>query len=279
MKLRYNLYDEFDHLISSDDSIFHYTKRAIAIERILYEKNYILSSLTTTNDPFEYKSKMIGTSGWGWHEGMENKQLEMLKILDGLLKTNIQFISSCSNSFDGETLVSHGCIKSRMWAQYGENHEGVCLVFSKEKLLKSVRNACDDKKYMFWEGSVDYKEYVADHAGYGSVPVNGDTFDTRSPVDVALDHICSHYHELLFRKQRDYKDEDEYRIVVLHKNHPSEFCSPLELKVTDFLVGIILGDRFPKAYLPTIISISNDLDVKFKKLHWGKGEYILLNGQ
>lgn len=278
MKLRYNHFDNFDHLISSDDSIFHYTKTATAIERILYERKYIFSSLMTTNDPFEYKSKMIGASGWGWNKETETKQHQMFKILDRLLGRNTQFISCCSNSFNEKGLVSHGCIKSRMWAQYAESHRGVCLVFSKVKLLESVKNVCADKKLEFWEGSIDYKEYVENQAGYRSVSINGDTFDARSPVDVALDHICSHHRELLFRKQRDYKDEDEYRVVVLNKDHSSEFCSPLELTVTDFLVGIILGDRFPKPYLPTITSIANDLGVEFKKLHWEGAEYILLNG-
>lgn len=278
MKLRYSLSDKFNDLISSNDSVFHYTKKATAIEKILYKKSYLLSSLATTNDPSEYKSKMIGASGWGWHEGMENKQHEMFKILDRLLNKNTQLISCCSNSFDGKELVSHGCIKSRMWAQYGENHGGVCLIFSKDKLLRSLRNVCSDKKLIFWEGSVDYKEYVAGHGGYRSVSVNGDTFNTRTPVEVALDHICSHHRELLFRKQSDYKDEDEYRIVVLNTDYSSA-CSPLELRVTDFLAGIILGDRFPEVYLPTINSISNNLDIEFKKLHWEKGEFILFNGK
>ena len=43
MKLRYNKEDDFINYISSDDAIFHYTQRVVAIEKILYENQFKFS--------------------------------------------------------------------------------------------------------------------------------------------------------------------------------------------------------------------------------------------
>ena len=36
-------------------------------------------------------------------------------------------------------MIRKGYEKSRMWSQYGQNHEGICLVFSKKSLLEIIK--------------------------------------------------------------------------------------------------------------------------------------------
>jgi len=165
-----------------------------------------------------------------------------------------------------------------MWSQYGENHEGVCLAFSREKLFKLIQEKYKYDEYLLYEGEVEYKDYVNDHSWHDSVTVDCDTFDNMTPFDVAIEHISKFQRELLFRKQLDYKDENEFRVVAMYKKESTSVFEVPEFEVSKCLLGIILGDRFPKAYIPSITKLSNKLNIKYRRLHWESGEYHLLSG-
>jgi len=64
MKLKNNDGDDFLSLISEEDAVFHYTRRTVALEKILHDDCFKLSLLVNANDPHEYKNKMIGAGGW-----------------------------------------------------------------------------------------------------------------------------------------------------------------------------------------------------------------------
>jgi len=277
LKLRKDSEDEFLNKISSDDAVFH-SRKSIVMEKILYSDTCKLSSLSNTNDPHEYTNKMIGAGGWGWDEEVIKKKRQMFNVLDQLLERNTSFFSCCANVFDGELLKKHGCLKSRMWSQYGENHEGVCLVFSKKLLSAVIQEKYTSDNYFIYEGDVEYKEYVNAYSRHDSVSIGGDTFDDKSPFEVAIDHITKYQKELFFRKQLDYKDEKEYRVIVMYKKEPDSNLDVPAFNVSRCLLGIILGDRFPKTYIPTIVALAGKLDFKYRRLHWASGEYYLLSG-
>jgi hypothetical protein len=240
MKLRYNKADNFIDYISSEDALFHYTQRAVALENILYKNSFKFSYLRNTNDPYEYKDKLIGAAGWCWDDATIKNINETEKIIDNLLTEQTLFISFCANKFEGKILKSHGFLKSRMWSQYGENHKGICLVFSKEKLSKLLRNQFVSEKHMIFEGDVEYKEYINDDSGHDSLSVDHNTFDENTPETIVFKHVEKYHRELLFRKQRDYKDEQEYRFVILlMDDHLLSTTEPL-FTVNDCLKSIFL---------------------------------------
>lgn len=276
MKLRYNKEDEFLKSISGDDAVFHYTRRSTALERILFDDCFKFSSLVNANDPYEYKNKMIGAGGWSWDNAVEKKVDETCKVLDKLLEEKVSFISCCSNTIENNLLRSHGCLKSRMWSQYSENHEGICLALSKENLINLIREKYKEDMYSTYQGYVSYKEYVNENSGHNSIEINCDTFDNNTPIDVAIKHIDRYQRELLFRKQLDYGDEHEYRVIVLRKDYGVDATVIPEFEVSKCLIGVILGDRFPKVYTPAIDKLSKDMGFEYRKLHWESGEYFLL---
>ncbi len=83
MKLVDHYYSERDFidLVSSTDAIFHYTRRAIAVEKILPENRFKFSHFRNSTDPYEYKSKLTGAVGWGWDKPTESKIRETMTIL------------------------------------------------------------------------------------------------------------------------------------------------------------------------------------------------------
>jgi hypothetical protein len=275
MKLRNNTVDEFLTSISAHDAVFHYTRNSTALEKILFEDCFKFSSFADANDPHEYKDKMIGDGGWGWEE-VRDKADKTCEVLDKLLK-DVSFISCCANFFEYGSLKTLGALRSRMWSQYGENHKGICLVFSKEKLISLLREKYKDEMYLFYQDDVDYKEYLYENSEYDSIEINSDSFDGKTPDSIAVDHFEKYKRELLFIKQLDYIDEHEHRIVARRKESGIGTIAPPEFKVSKCLIGVILGDRFPEAYMPTIDKLSKDIGFEYRQLHWESGGYFLLN--
>ncbi|MCD6224260.1 MAG: DUF2971 domain-containing protein, partial [Deltaproteobacteria bacterium] len=160
MILRYNNPSEFLDFISSEDALFHYTKKNIVFENILYRDCFKLSNFKNTNDPQEYKANLIGASGWGWKKSTQSQIHQTLKIIDNIIKKQTGFASFCANKYKNTQLQSHGFLKSRMWSQYGEGHEGICLVFSKKNIIDTITKSTNDQELIFLKQEIKYRNYI-----------------------------------------------------------------------------------------------------------------------
>jgi len=148
----------FDEYIKTDDALFHYTRTAIAIEKMLYKKELKLPLLNGTNDPREYKGNiLIGFGGEGPLRQHINKTFDcyrkVQKAINVILKSQCRVACFCSNekpilvldnerTQEDEYACSPGWSKSRMWSQYGDNHYGICLVFFKKALIERAEGSC-----------------------------------------------------------------------------------------------------------------------------------------
>jgi hypothetical protein len=110
-----------------------------------------------------------------------------------------------------EEPLERGWAHPRMWAHYGGDHAGACLVFDKKKLGVAFRNALTARGKMT-AGPVTYSDlnpaltraFVVDMAEV-----------ERLGVDQAIDaHAKAHLHTLLFTKLLDWATELEYRFVL-----------------------------------------------------------------
>lgn len=242
--------EELTNFLNSDDAIFHYTKRDTAINYILDTKKLKLNLLKNTNDPYEYKRKAIISCF------IESEENEKKDFKDDSLEDIIQntlFSSFCMNSENIQ-----GYEKPRMWSQYGENHGGVCLVFSKELLLQTIKA----------EFSKNYEIY-AEKINYQITPLDALT-------GVPIEYIIDNYENIFFQKHKDYRDEDEFRIVLVQKNKEDSFSSELFIDISNSLKLIILGDNFPKVNLPTIEHLTYKLGIDYKKLLWEDDQYYMV---
>lgn len=271
MKLRFNNDDEITKFIDSEDALYHFTRKDAAIESILNGSVLKLGSFRKSNDPQEYKRRLTSAGGWGWDENCAKQVANITNSIDDIIKSS-GFLSFCQNRYEDDALVDHGCLKSRMWSQYGGGHSGVCLVFSKELLLTQLNHQFK-KTLTVFTGNVKYKDpYIS--RSKDSLSINSDDLDGKDNISIAHDYVDSRYKEVFFQKQEDYKDENEFRVITIDKNGGnanSEYVS-----ITTCLKAIILGDSFAKVYKPTIKELSDRLNVPFRKLHWEKNVYILL---
>jgi hypothetical protein len=248
---------ELSDFLNSDDAIFHYTKKETAMEYILNDKKLKFGFFHSTNDPYEYKKRL--TPAFGWGDINESLYLKSMHLIDNTIQ-NTAFLSFCVNS------DNKGYEKPRMWSQYGQNHSGICLVFSKESLIKTIKNELSQDNLDYHE-NVNYKEIDSE-----SLNIEDNNLTEN---EIILNHIKQNHKNIFFQKHLDYKDENEFRIILVQKNENNRFKDIL-IDISDSLKFIILGDRFPDVYLPTIKDLTSKLNINCKKLHWEHNQYFLL---
>jgi hypothetical protein len=271
MKLKYKDQDDVTKFISSKNALYHFTSKETAIEQILYNQNLRFGDFNLTNDPQEYKSKLTDAIGYGWDDEHHDKISIITKYIDELIKSS-GFISMCQNRYEKAELVEEGCLKSRMWSQYGGNHSGICLVFCKEILLQEIQHAIDSEHKLLAK-KIEYKDPSSTRTN-SSLSVNGYELNSISPSITAENYIFDSQDIVFFQKQPDYKDENEFRIVAVGKR--DNVASGTMIKISNSLKAIILGDAFPKVYLPSIKALSAKMSIPYRKLHWENSEYFLL---
>lgn len=271
MILRYNHEDEIISLLSSDDALYHFTKKETAIEKIWNSRLLRFGSFGLTSDPHEYKPRMTSVSGWGWDESLEKKLPTITRLIDEKIKSS-GFLAFCQNRFENDKVTEQGCLKSRMWSQYGANHTGICLVFSKQNLLQEIKKTHSESHFIFLD-TVKYQNLHKSRAR-GSLSIDGGDLDNSSVDEFVHNHIETSYEQIFFSKQPDYQDENEFRVVILAKG--GEPSNGVLIDISLSLKVVVLGDAFPDVYLPTIYKLSEKTMVPFRKLHWENGQFFLL---
>ncbi len=243
------------------------------LESILYNGILKLSILSRTDDPQEYNTWMIGLVGWSIPDIIVNNDYPYTKTaVNNIIKNNAFIICFCTNAdvkiedeYDEiDEKKQLGYFKSRMWSQYGDHHKGICLVFSKKSLLKEVLAKYPRAKYSM----VDYSYF--DGLDPAAITLDSSKL-TSNYSEAALTHIESNFDKIFFTKNFDYKDESEFRIVVIDQKETNEFK---EINIRKCLKGVILGDNLPDSYLPSFKIYKRKFSVK--KLKWNNGRYLLL---
>ncbi|MEX1013536.1 MAG: DUF2971 domain-containing protein [Candidatus Paceibacterota bacterium] len=243
------LIDELIKRDSKRELVAHYTKREIVVENILPDFKLKFSSLNNSNDPAEYILKI--TSAF-LNEDFNPE--EVFKELDKYLVNNIYTFCTCLSHKENKnlkiSLSSFG--KPKMWAHYGQNHEGICLVFNKKRLNHEIRESLNKE---IWSKEIDYSEKeisISKKSPYSISIIN------KNKKEEILKHLDDHYEELLFRKKKDWESEKEFRWAFFEK----EEISLIEFK--DSLVAVVLGGN----------ELSKDLRKYHKEFNRKKNKHI-----
>lgn len=236
--------------------IAHYTKLEIAAYSILPRESIriAMGSFLSFDDPKETK---------GWHFKTNKKMTVAQNQLfhERRIATEIKkhFGAICFSK-SGESADFNRCdYKPRMWAQYGDNSKGICLVFDKEKLVELAYKQFETIGVVFAD-DVQYFE------------INGNPVFSDDKITVSIEQILHEsYNEIVqmileekhrrpyfFQKHSDWTEEEEYRIIVYMKNQPED----LYLYFMGALRGITLGcDCNPTFFLDNSI---NDEELRRK---------------
>lgn len=254
-----------------EDFLYHYTTTQIAIESILYSRKLKYSSLKRSNDPLEalnvlHVTNYTGSDGPGTDVGYRFGQ-----NLNRILKSGYKVCSFCIDSpFDDDYPFNKGYTKSRMWNQYGADHEGVCLVFSKSKLIYAIQREMGrnygEGKYELSHNAITYIKNPRQFDQMTFVNINDPAFNNEASCKQKLDKYIETY---LFTKLKDYEGEKEYRIALYHPSFEDK--KEVFLDVDNALRAVILGYRCRSAYQTNFREYQKEMNFGLFSTCWFNG--------
>ena len=261
--------------MSIPKNVYHYTTRDIALEKILFDKKIRLDSQGLTNDPRETKT-------WGFlimNPPRQGSELDNLREAFDIINTansirlkewwvlcmtinDLDLVLPKPNQPD-VTHFKYGYARPRMWAQYSDNHTGVCLEFDGSALDKAISTSINSNDSVFhgvvdyadeWDGPSRSNYQRAFQVEYESLGI--DIFNGMRK------HIRENHKHFFLRKSTDWKSEREFRWLVHSKS------GPFLVDISDALKSVIVGVNFPKVYKPAIESLCNDSKIKLERMNW-----------
>src|SRR5882724_7365273 len=196
------------------DFVYHYTKLERAIENILPSGRLRLSPVDTTNDPWEIRPEQGGVASV--RENLDDLP-NMLKELDAVVR-RARLACFCQDdpAAEGRSGSSlWGWARDRLWAQYADNHRGVCLWFDRKALVRSFESALRERGECI-SGDVEYDDTHA------VPPIDADAA-VRGPRDQYLaEYRRMNTRARYFRKRLDWAGEREFRLLLLANDASTE---------------------------------------------------------
>jgi hypothetical protein len=249
--------------------LYHYTKASTALDFILASKTIRLGSYTRTNDPKEAKD-------WRFDFGTnENRDLgrykyeELSNWLTDQLKRNAKLVCFCTDTapLTGDhvrDIFNRGFCRPRMWAQYADQHTGMCLVFDRAKLTKHIGAQLAPEHFVI-SGPVQYVNRSVIPSLYtdNEFTINIDVLEKDGPEIYAQRHLQMFYQRLFFEKMTDWRDEKEWRWVVFA---PTE--TDINIKFEDSLAGVMFGDASADETIDKVMAMTQLWGLRYCGLKW-----------
>lgn len=248
---------KINYKTNNGDSIFHFTKFSTAVEYILPQRQLKLSSLINTNDPREYKSYGFGVKNGFFDEDQKiNQQLSWNQKISDLLREKVKVLCFSTDyvyndePFDGYNLP-------RMWAQYGENHLGICLDIDFDRFIEENKDFIADCK----KDKISYLSRIK----YPNIDFDKiKEFGINSYVS---EYRQANFSKLFFTKFIDWETEREFRILYVDNADIDRYLS-----IKKSLNRIILGMEFKECFLPIIFKLANNTPVE--SLHYINNNFV-----
>lgn len=251
--------------------LFHYTKKDTALEKILFECRIKLGQLRYTNDPRETKNPSFSFSNAtidSWSIEMYEKVInEARRIYQEEWNVLCMTKNLPTRKYRDEKLQGvmeqsrHGYAHPKMWAHYGENHSGVCIVFDGKKLEANIKSSLKGRCTVF-SGSVNYKAYGILH----NRPIDEADIDKYGLTEGIRKYFFKNHMELFLTKHPDWKSETEFRWIIHNKSNCPEFVN-----IEGTIKYILVGSEFPKAYEESIKELCKKIKIPAGKIVWING--------
>lgn len=207
------------------------------------------------------------------------------------LENSIHQISFCKNEL-GQDFASnyyHGSIDGkeeyfgftmpRMWEQYAENYLGVCIAFSKKKIL-SLNNECNT----LLEGDVKYMtNSQLKFMKMGDICLDSLLNDG---LDVYLKKVETKIKEGLFYKHKNYIGENEYRIVSqfdkkrclpVNVKGGLEFDSTMLLDISGCIEALFVSSYANDRQKMDLLAYANNLNVPMIEMSWQYNSFDIID--
>ena len=199
----------------------------LTLQNLNNQKNWVADPYEF-NDPFEFSL----------HENIHVDETGDFRPLNQTEKTNVTKFKNSINQY-GVVCYSSDFYNNLLWAHYGDNHKGMCLVF----------NVSEEEKSGLYK--VNYQE---------KFPEINLTDDANTHEEIKT---------IVTTKSIEWKYENEYRQIFVMKNFLNKY--PGEL------IEIIFGCRTPfeDIKMVTNIAVSKNQNIVISKMHMDTSRYSL----
>lgn len=267
---------QLDGSLTDTDLVYHYTSLPIALEFLLKNREIRFNSLKNTNDPLEFIQFITGLASKpdSPSDDVDRVLWEGVSLVDIVKKVCKVCCFSCDKElqerdYGGSHLFSKGYCLPRMWSQYGDDHYGVCVVFSREKLIEHIRTSGAHNLPQEGDIRIIEKEITYDNSIPGLDEAISCEYEKVKNKD-AEHRLEEHLNPLLFTKFRNYEHEQEWRVVLYLQQFKN--IEHLDVKIGDSIKGLILGCRFKSIYLPSIRQFTSLENIPIFQLTWFNGK-------
>lgn len=256
----------FDKKPPTDKFLYHYTTGSTALEHILPQGRLRLGQLEGSNDPREWQYWSFGVTDFS--RALPDSEFHSARdMANKHLRDRIRFICfSVDEQADPQESYQYygrGFGHPRMWAQYAENHSGICLIFNKIKLRKCISKDVSTGGFVI-EGDIDYVTHMTQQSKAFKIQ-----FDEMKKVGGEAyfrKYFGDHFAGLYMQKSADWRDENEFRFVLRverNETHYFEAGSALE--------GLILGSKFPEEDEPVVREFCLKYKIPAARMWWYNG--------
>ncbi|TAL67792.1 MAG: DUF2971 domain-containing protein [Bacteroidetes bacterium] len=274
--MKISISDVLKEYLDNDNVLFHYTKLRTGIENILKDRKLKFGDISKFSDLREkiFIQPMFVPTPNGFTTDINKindidkqvtNQIENYKCL--CFCTNKQIVEGVDvNSYvyllnrvlpqEMEIIkILKGYQKDRMWDQYSDGFEGFCFVFDKSIFIDDI------------EKNLSYKIINQGNVNYSEDPRH--QLSLLNLNEVSEKEADDNLKQKFFVKHYDYKEENEYRILIKSQKGNDDF-----IDVSKSMKAVIVGPSFPEIYynvvkekLYELNSIRNCNNVKLLKYY------------
>jgi hypothetical protein len=236
--------------------LFHYTSREAALEHILPTGRLRFGRLPRTNDPREFVPILFPIAG----RVGEDDQLttrnpwDLIEEANELLRESVHVLCLTKDTPSNITYTRYGNgpRRARMWAQYADNHNGVCLCFDGDRLIQAALDEFEKPA-----GRRRLLHLPVSYAAEGDFPHTPTLLQPeaeRDPRAFIESMVEQRARELFFTKDWDWESETEYRLLLRGETSEEE-----SIDIRGSLEAVITGQKFHPVYEPGIYKLCQEL--------------------
>lgn len=232
--------------MAQKEYLYHYTKFETFVKYILPTKKIRFNLIKYSNDPFELREYTLLKDKY---EGL----IEFLKYLED----NSYLISFYCDKIKGMN-NDVGALNSRMWSQYGDLHNGVCIKLNKGLLDNRVNIANQEAtNFQIFKDYIKYSQVLKTPSLPNQLVINN-FFSKAKTIHKAL----------FYQKTKCWVGEKEYRYVKLFAPEANNGEDSFLDISGEAIEEIFFGKKIKKENLKNINI--GDIDYSFVDFEWGQ---------
>lgn len=282
-----NMSLKFFKSIYNEDVIYHYTKTSTTIDYILYNQKLKFGKRQNSLDPTESRKASRSTVFTGSYIDKEidkkfanesNELANRVSDLESLFSqicfckndNGHEFASENYNTqFEGQEEI-FGFAKPRMWERYADNYYGVCIAFSKKKIL-----ALNSPKLQLISKDVEYLKYIELACRKVDYIPGNHLFNVGYKKH--KEQIEKIAESSFFCKHIDYRGENEFRIGVYFEEEKCvveeikgefQFNQTMMLDIRKCIKAIFISSFANKKQKKTLLEYAEKLKVPIIEMVW-----------